>query len=573
MQKIGVKCPACGVDLQVDPNIQHIECPVCGELIENPASSIQQPRITEKLPLTHDKLAPKSKKPLLIIISSVVTVLIIAVIIFSISGSSSKSDEIASASDAISIPEEEKTKEKPNAEMERLKKEMEMEKQRAAALQKALEEKERKEKVALEKKQREAAALAERKRKDAAERAAREKAERERIAKAKEAEEARKASEAERKAAEQKKQEQFSPENIKKYIIEHHNFSEKGVEAGRKLSVDKIKKAAKYKAGKDVDKEFTPHLLQKVIAKAKKTYKLLKEGEWVTVRKREGSGWTKVTGAYYGLNGRYMRVGSNEVPVIDIDPKIKDRLDIKTVRRKQNQYIQKYYYTPKTKALSAKKKYYENELFTKYGFVLNKSISQWEHIDKYIVSTTARLRKMFDSMSNLKKTFYSEKDRLASLKSDYQSTLSRLSELRTEEGRSPRIFTLYGYIISNEGDNLYEIAITNSYRRVISSRHALLMVTSTEFTTKGYFSLDVIRLKTMPVKLKEEYGGFHQTWTVYKEATYADRRVLRELYTQESKLKALKKEIQLTTERLNMYKAKYQKYNKTLKEYNAVVTE
>ncbi len=84
------------------------------------------------------------------------------------------------------------------------------------------------------------------------------------------------------------------------------------------------------------------------------------------------------------------------------------------------------------------------------------------------------------------------------------------SEIRKHKG-----FRLEGIIISVVdrvyGTETYEISTYSS------RNHALLITTETKFTTKGRFSIDVVKAGTREVRVKEEMGGFDQTWNVYRE--------------------------------------------------------
>jgi len=79
-------------------------------------------------------------------------------------------------------------------------------------------------------------------------------------------------------------------------------------------------------------------------------------------------------------------------------------------------------------------------------------------------------------------------------------------------------FWISGYIVAYYkalmgGGEEYEI------KRSGFRLHSILQTSKTIFQSKGTFSLKVKLIDTVPVRVKEEFGGFTQTWDVYKEVT------------------------------------------------------
>jgi hypothetical protein len=72
-------------------------------------------------------------------------------------------------------------------------------------------------------------------------------------------------------------------------------------------------------------------------------------------------------------------------------------------------------------------------------------------------------------------------------------------------------FTLSGFIIGQNNPISYEIYVPGE------AQHALLMVSGTSFQSKGGFNLQVVTTGDIPVTVKEEYGGFQQSWHLYRE--------------------------------------------------------
>ncbi|MEN6462413.1 MAG: hypothetical protein ABFC94_13740 [Syntrophomonas sp.] len=80
--------------------------------------------------------------------------------------------------------------------------------------------------------------------------------------------------------------------------------------------------------------------------------------------------------------------------------------------------------------------------------------------------------------------------------------------------------TLSAYMVRKIDDDNYEISLPqyNGYfGELPSSNHAILKTVSTTFQSKGWFTIKAISEGTMPVDIKEEYGGFTQDWPVYIE--------------------------------------------------------
>ena len=157
----------------------------------------------------------------------------------------------------------------------------------------------------------------------------------------------------------------------------------------------------------------------------------------------------------------------------------------------------------------------------------------------------------------------------------YNKNSITLRKLKTEASSSPTIYELKGYIVAlTDTKDLYEIAKTEyNYRlrcRVPTSNHAYFLATSSTFTTKGHFAKDVIILTSLPVTLKKEYGGFRQSWTVYKEATAEDKRIYNEILYYERKCRTGAKTLSAQKQSLKVLNAKEKKYMKKLKEHNAI---
>lgn len=97
---------------------------------------------------------------------------------------------------------------------------------------------------------------------------------------------------------------------------------------------------------------------------------------------------------------------------------------------------------------------------------------------------------------------------------DLYLQLGRLEERREKYD----YFWISGYIVAYYkalmgGGEEYEI------KRSGFRLHSILQTSKTIFQSKGTFRLKVKLIDTVPVRVKEEFGGFTQTWDVYKEVT------------------------------------------------------
>jgi hypothetical protein len=94
-----------------------------------------------------------------------------------------------------------------------------------------------------------------------------------------------------------------------------------------------------------------------------------------------------------------------------------------------------------------------------------------------------------------------------------------------------KVINLTAFIIGVMEENFYEIALPQRsyYGLLPSEKHAILLTTETQFTSKGKFTITVMKTGIdLPIKLKEEFGSFTQEWTVYKEVTSIAKRTISE---------------------------------------------
>jgi hypothetical protein len=125
-------------------------------------------------------------------------------------------------------------------------------------------------------------------------------------------------------------------------------------------------------------------------------------------------------------------------------------------------------------------------------------------------------------------------------------TESRLAELKTKR---KDIGNFQAFIVASHGDGLYEIQpfVTEIYYGRPSHKpygtHALLRMTSKEFTSKGATWLSARKVGEKEIKTTD---GFTQTWPVYEDA--------------EGEAKALDKDIKEQSQGLAMFRKEAKKY-------------
>lgn len=144
------------------------------------------------------------------------------------------------------------------------------------------------------------------------------------------------------------------------------------------------------------------------------------------------------------------------------------------------------------------------------------------------------LNTIFDLINN-KTSFENEKSDLNKKKSDNDNELSeknnQISSLNTSNSQKEskirdyessmalnqnQITNISGYIVSqvssSDTEHVYEAAFLND-----SNNRFVLKTHKTVFNSRGTFSLQVLVKGTEEVKLKDEYGGFDQSWSSYEE--------------------------------------------------------
>jgi len=116
-----------------------------------------------------------------------------------------------------------------------------------------------------------------------------------------------------------------------------------------------------------------------------------------------------------------------------------------------------------------------------------------------------QLQAYIDSTSKL--------DRLRDTENQLKAKIAERQQIIDETmewAKTNGLKVIRGYIIAQKDAQVYEIRVKRE--------HAFLLATDSRFERQGYFDdMLVTELMEMPVELHQEYGGFTQTWKVYRE--------------------------------------------------------
>jgi len=115
--------------------------------------------------------------------------------------------------------------------------------------------------------------------------------------------------------------------------------------------------------------------------------------------------------------------------------------------------------------------------------------------------------KQTQNIRNLEETTSAAETSLVELESELAEVMDRLN----------RSFLLDFWVAAQTSYKQYEIVLDNwGYGR---AQHAILRTIDTEYTTTGYARLYVLKGFDEEVQIKEDYGGFTQSWPVFIEYT------------------------------------------------------
>lgn len=162
------------------------------------------------------------------------------------------------------------------------------------------------------------------------------------------------------------------------------------------------------------------------------------------------------------------------------------------------------------------------------------SVSVSDAIDSpdRIISALDELAKIADVGDDLQ-TVKSTAERFAETRASLQDIEREVSELQEEKDDVEEtldviredlddIQMLTAFVVGRQervqNGELYEIALPDGFGRP-SSQHAYLFTKETQFTTKGRFTMPVVREENVDTRLRNEYGGFMQSWPFFVEST------------------------------------------------------
>jgi hypothetical protein len=132
-----------------------------------------------------------------------------------------------------------------------------------------------------------------------------------------------------------------------------------------------------------------------------------------------------------------------------------------------------------------------------------------------MISLKAKKETIFKKYARIQDSL---QERIKKIKAENSEIMGRISSLESsiedtrESIKNFNFINLSGFICGVNYDGSYEINTGGRY-------HAILITSTRDYNTKGYFNIPARKTDTRQVSVKEEYGGFTQTWNVYEEVT------------------------------------------------------
>jgi len=161
--------------------------------------------------------------------------------------------------------------------------------------------------------------------------------------------------------------------------------------------------------------------------------------------------------------------------------------------------------------------------------------------------TFHKIKSLIVKIEKKQKNINDKKDSIDSINSELKKMNREIQEAQ-EYIKENKFFYLKAFIIANSGTyngfDMYEISLPEYnyyYGNVPSQNHAVLITTETTFKSKGRFELAVQKTGKLPIKLKQQFGGFNQDWPLYIEVNSQTRKnVVAEKKTLKIKQKTVK---------------------------------
>ncbi|MCS4185032.1 hypothetical protein, partial [Salinibacter ruber] len=219
---------------------------------------------------------------------------------------------------------------------------------------------------------------------------------------------------------------------------------------------------------------------------------------------------------------------------------------------------------------------------------IKKSISSYEFPSEAgkVNRELEKIIKKYESSRYKTKTIKEKVEKYISNKEKESELKNRISELRDKldkekedieriEDKIEDAKLISGYIVgmvkeSTEGI-LYEFAFTD-YQGRPTRNHAYLLTQETEFTSKGSFRMRASKIREVKTKIKEEMGGFEQSWPLFSEIkNYNEEK--EELKKSYKKVRKIKRKLPEITEEKNKLEKKKGEYRREVKSYLTVESE
>jgi hypothetical protein len=122
--------------------------------------------------------------------------------------------------------------------------------------------------------------------------------------------------------------------------------------------------------------------------------------------------------------------------------------------------------------------------------------------------TVTSIRSQLQELETRRREATAARDAAADRREDLSEDLDQVQRLEA---------FMVGRVEEHSSGTVYEFAYTDRWGRP-TQRHGYLLTTQTEFRSKGTFSMPVLRLENVETRLRDEFGGFRQSWPFFVEA-------------------------------------------------------
>lgn len=259
-----------------------------------------------------------------------------------------------------------------------------------------------------------------------------------------------------------------------------------------------------------------------------------------------------------------------------IENKDKSKTALEIINKSKEKIIEdKYDLVEDLLKLNTEKKLDENLVYKEESDKLNEIISLNNERNNLI----NEVKNLEDEYKN-SESFISDKNKkIESLNKEKSNMEKELQTLQTNLDKL-KPFNISGYIVGKTQDisdsigegEAYEVKYTVDipYGNSDSVDRFILKTYSTQYTSKGNFTLQVVYDGIQDVSIKEDFGGFNQKWVVYSQYTGK----IKSIYENAVKeLEELKEDIENKNSEIDNVNKLLNQYNENIKNYNSIKKE